>query len=64
MPGNIIEAKGHSNELWVYELKTKKHHKIFYDVHNPKWSPTENIVAFGSGGVLNISNLKASIISH
>lgn len=46
-------------ELWVYNLETKKHRKIFYDAHNPTWSPTENIVAFQSGGVLNISDLKS-----
>lgn len=55
---NIIESKGISNELWVYDINTKKHHKIFYDGYNPKWSPTENIVAFNDKGVLNISNLK------
>ena len=57
--GNIIESKKTSNELWVYDMSTKKHHKIFYDGQNPKWSPTENIVAFYDEGVLNISNLKA-----
>ena len=57
--GNIIETQKTSNELWVYDMKTKKHHKIFYDGQNPKWSPTENIVAFNDEGVLNISNLKA-----
>lgn len=45
------------NELWVYDMVTKKHRKIFYDGYNPKWSPTENIVAFKSGWVLNISDL-------
>ena len=57
--GFINETKETSNELWVYEVETKKHRKIFYDGHNPKWSPTENIVAFKSGGVLNISDLKS-----
>jgi len=47
-----------SNELWVYDTTTKKHHKFFHDGLNPKWSPTENIVAFNDQGVLNISNLK------
>ena len=55
---NIIETKGTSNELWVYDVETKKHRKIFYDGQNPKWSPTENIVAFSDEGVLNISDLK------
>ncbi|WP_342543543.1 TolB domain-containing protein [Paenisporosarcina sp. FSL H8-0542] len=53
----INESQGTENELWVYDLQTKKHRKIFYDGHDPKWSPTENIVAFQSGGVLNISDL-------
>ncbi|WP_243293099.1 TolB domain-containing protein [Bacillus sp. FJAT-47783] len=44
-------------ELWVYDFEEKEHRKIFYDAYNPKWSPTENIVAFQSGGVLNISDL-------
>ena len=52
------ETKVTQNELWVYDLKTKKHRKIFYDGQNPKWSPTENIVAFTQYGVLNISDLK------
>ena len=47
-----------SNELWVYDVTTKKHRKIFYDGYNPKWSPTENIVAFSAGGVLNIADLE------
>jgi hypothetical protein len=55
----IYENKETSNELWVYEIETKKHRKIFYDGYNPKWSPTENIIAFQSGGVLNISDLKS-----
>ncbi|MDS9471189.1 TolB domain-containing protein [Sporosarcina pasteurii] len=45
------------NEIWVYELETERHRKIFYDGYNPKWSPIENIISFNSGGVLNISNL-------
>ena len=56
--GNIIDTKKTSNELWVYDTIAKKHHKIFYDGQNPKWSPTENIIAFNDEGVLNISNLK------
>ncbi|MDW0117866.1 TolB domain-containing protein [Sporosarcina thermotolerans] len=47
-----------SNELWVYDVVTKKHQKIFYNGNNPQWSPIENIVAFNAGGVLNISDLK------
>jgi len=54
----INDRKQTSNQLWVYDVKTKKHHKIFYDGSNPKWSPTENIVAFSDSGVLNISDLK------
>lgn len=57
VPATINESKGNENELWVYEIDTKTHRKIFYDGYNPKWSPTENIVAFQSGGVLNISDL-------
>ena len=53
----INENKVNQNELWVYDLKTKKHRKIFYDGYNPKWSPNEDIVAFQSGPVLNISDL-------
>lgn len=57
VPATINENQGTENELWVYDLKTKKHRKIFYDGYNPKWSPIENIVAFQNGGVLNISDL-------
>ncbi|NMD70901.1 TolB domain-containing protein [Bacillus sp. DNRA2] len=46
------------NELWVYNLKKKQHKKIFYNGENPKWSPTQNIVAFTQRGVLNISDLE------
>lgn len=54
----INENKQVQNELWVYDVETKKHRKIFYNGYSPKWSPTENIVAFQSGWVLNISDLK------
>jgi dipeptidyl aminopeptidase/acylaminoacyl peptidase len=45
-------------EIWVYNLETKKHKRITIDGTNPKWSPVENILAFKSGGVLNVSNLE------
>lgn len=45
-------------EIWVYHIETNQHIKVFYDGWNPQWSPTENIVAFQSRDVLNISNLK------
>jgi hypothetical protein len=44
-------------DIWVYNLKTKQHKEIFQNGGNPKWSPTENIVAFQGGGVLNVSDL-------
>ncbi|MBT2691278.1 TolB domain-containing protein [Bacillus sp. ISL-47] len=44
-------------EIWVYNLKTQKHKRIFHDGGNAKWSPAENMVAFTSGGVLNVSDL-------
>ncbi|WML40894.1 TolB domain-containing protein [Neobacillus sp. OS1-2] len=60
-----VEAKKKLNsnmesqtEIWVYHLKTKKHKRITLDGTNPKWSPVENILAFKSGGVLNVSNLE------
>ncbi|HSO57816.1 MAG TPA: TolB domain-containing protein [Paenisporosarcina sp.] len=56
---NSIENREPQNELWVYDIKTKKHSKIFYDGYNPKWAPHENIVAFQSGPVLNISDLNS-----
>jgi len=45
-------------EIWVYNLETKKHKRITLDGTNPKWSPVENILAFKSGSVLNVSNLE------
>ncbi|WP_413308133.1 TolB domain-containing protein [Bacillus sp. 1P10SD] len=45
-------------EIWVYSLETRRHKRITYDGSNPKWSPVENILAFKSGGVLNVSNLE------
>ncbi|MFZ7944951.1 MULTISPECIES: TolB family protein [Bacillaceae] len=60
-----VEAKKKLNpntefqtEIWVYNLATKKHKQITIDGNNPKWSPVENILAFKSGGVLNVSNLE------
>ena len=58
-PALIGDQKGIQNELWIYNIESKQHHKIFYDGQNPKWSPTENIVAFQQRGVLNISDLKS-----
>ncbi|MBS4215314.1 TolB family protein [Neobacillus rhizophilus] len=46
-------------EIWVYNIETKKHKRITLDGTNPKWSPVENLVAFKSGGVLNVSNLES-----
>jgi len=45
-------------EIWVYNPETKKHKRISKDGTNPKWSPVENILAFKSGWVLNVSNLE------
>ncbi|MBP2239672.1 Tol biopolymer transport system component [Cytobacillus eiseniae] len=44
-------------EIWVYSLETKEHKKIVDDGMNPKWSPTENLIAFQSNRILQISNL-------
>ncbi|CAH0347440.1 TolB domain-containing protein [Bacillus sp. CECT 9360] len=46
------------NELWVYNMESKKHKRIFAQGWNPKWSPTENIIAFNHGGGLSMSDLK------
>jgi hypothetical protein len=45
-------------EIWVYNLQTKKHKRITVDGLDPKWSPVENLVAFKSGSVLNVSNIE------
>ncbi|GLB60644.1 TolB domain-containing protein [Cytobacillus sp. NCCP-133] len=45
-------------DIWVYNLKTRKHKLIFRDGGNAKWSPVDNRIAFTAGGVLNISDLK------
>lgn len=45
-------------EIWVFNTETKKHKRITYDGTNPQWSPVENLLAFKSGGVLNVSNLE------
>ncbi|WP_216828606.1 TolB-like translocation protein [Alkalihalobacterium elongatum] len=53
------QGQNHSqNEIWVYDLQTKQHQQVFYDGIDAKWSPTDNIIAFKSNGVLNISDLK------
>jgi hypothetical protein len=43
--------------IWVYSLKSKRHKELFQNGGNPKWSPTENILAFQGGSVLNVSDL-------
>ncbi|WP_238457961.1 TolB domain-containing protein [Alkalihalobacterium alkalinitrilicum] len=58
----LYQKKGQSdtqNEIWVYNIQTRQHQLIFSNGYRPKWSPTENIVAFKSDGVLNISDLKS-----
>jgi len=57
MVSEINSNKETHSEIWVYNMETKEHRKIFHDGVNAKWSPKENIVAFLSGGVLNVSNL-------
>ncbi|MFJ5715875.1 TolB family protein [Neobacillus sp. NPDC093127] len=47
-----------STEIWVYNLETKQHKRISRDGTAPKWSPVENILAFKSGWVLNVSTLE------
>lgn len=47
-----------NTEIWVYNVKTKKHKKIFQGGGNAKWAPSENKIAFTSNSVLNISDLK------
>lgn len=59
-----IEPKDELNsekytEIWVYNTETKRHKRITSNGTNPKWSPLENLVAFKSGGVLNVSDLKS-----
>ncbi|USK52274.1 TolB domain-containing protein [Bacillus sp. CMF12] len=47
----------HSTEIWIYNVKTKKHKKIFQGGGNAKWAPSDNKIAFTSNSVLNISDL-------
>lgn len=58
VPATVNPNPDVQSEIWVYSLDSKIHTRIFYDGINPKWSPKENIIAFQSGGVLNIANLK------
>lgn len=44
-------------EIWVYNVKSKKHKRIFQGGANAKWAPSDYRVAFISNGVLNISDL-------
>ncbi|PLR95068.1 TolB family protein [Bacillus sp. T33-2] len=56
----MVEPNAHSQDqydIWVYNTETKKRDKIFSGGSNPKWSPTQNVLAFKSGGVLNVSDL-------
>ena len=53
---STVKNKHASNELWVYDIKTKKHRNISKDGQNPKWSPTKNLVAFSDNGILNIAD--------
>lgn len=43
-------------EIWAYHIETEEKKKIFYDGHSPTWSPTKNVIAFNSSGILNVSD--------
>ncbi|MFL6561157.1 MAG: TolB family protein, partial [Bacillus sp. (in: firmicutes)] len=53
----LYQNGDYQTEIWVYNLQTKKHKRVTIDGTNPRWSPVENIVAFKSGWVLNVSDL-------
>ncbi|WP_286168066.1 TolB domain-containing protein [Bacillus sp. 22-7] len=44
-------------EIWVYNVKSKKHKRIFQGGGNAKWAPSDYRIAFTSNGVLNISDM-------
>ncbi|USK41210.1 TolB domain-containing protein [Cytobacillus firmus] len=46
-----------STEIWVYNVKSKVHKRIFQGGGNAKWAPSDYRIAFTSNGVLNISDL-------
>ncbi len=57
VPSTVMQ-NGIQNELWIYQVKSNEHKKIFYDGVNPLWAPNKNILSFQSGGILNVSDLK------
>ncbi|MRG86126.1 hypothetical protein [Salinibacillus xinjiangensis] len=52
------EKRTDHNEIWVYNRKSGEHKKIFYNGRLPKWAPTQNLIAFQSEEVLNVSDLE------
>ncbi|MCP8968615.1 TolB family protein [Ectobacillus ponti] len=42
------------NEIWIYDLKTKRHKRAFDNGFNVQWAPRDNRLAFQDMGVLNI----------
>lgn len=45
-------------EIWTYDIATGEHKRIFYNGYGPRWAPDKNIIAFNSGEILNISDMK------
>ncbi|WP_075981791.1 TolB family protein [Bacillus massilinigeriensis] len=52
-----IQPNEKQSEVWVYQVDTGERKKIMYDGTSPSWSPRENIIAFNTQGILNLSDL-------
>ncbi|RHW41553.1 hypothetical protein D1B31_07475 [Neobacillus notoginsengisoli] len=53
-----FEKGEQQSEVWVYKVETGEKKKLFYDGYSPAWAPHQNVVAFNSKGILNVSNLQ------
>ena len=49
----------HEGELWLYNVKSKKHFRVFSNVStNFQWASNQNILGFQSDEVLNIIDVQ------
>ncbi|MFC7372936.1 TolB family protein [Fictibacillus iocasae] len=56
--GSMISYRDSGEKLWVYNTLTKNAQHVYHSsVTLPKWSPTENTIAFQANHTLNIRNM-------
>ncbi|MGM0879138.1 MAG: translocation protein TolB [Bacillota bacterium] len=59
------EITPNEGELWLYNLKSNKHFRVFSNVStNFQWAPNQNTLGFQSDKVLNIIDVRSLKQSH